>query len=459
MPAAHPTRLSLGRTPRRLSYDRRLNLLLAALLLPSVLLGAALTYAITTSPTASTTVAAVLGLVAAGVSLAAHDTLTRPLQTLANVVAAMREEDFSFRARGARRDDSLGDLALEINALASSLQLQRNSAQDALSLAEQVMHSMQSPILAFTPATTLRLLNPAAEQALNLTKAHALGRTAAELRLAGLLATPDQHLFLPDSSTTASSADSPRWSIRRSSFRLQGVPHTLFLLTDVAVALRQEERRAWQRLLRVLSHEINNSLTPIQSIAGSLRTSNPSAPDLDRGLHVIEASAASLHRFLASYQRLAQLPPPALRPVPLEPLLDRLAALEVRLPVTLHRGPPVTLLADPDQLQQLLINLLANAVEAALLPSEPVRSPTVEVSWLTTATDLLLAIQDSGPGVANPANLFVPFYTTKPTGSGIGLVLAQQIALAHHGSIQLQSTTDPVGCLAKLRLPLTSAAE
>ena len=454
MTTPHPTRLPLGRTPRRLSYDRRLRLLLTALLLPTVLLGVALVFALTSSRSAAAITAGLLALVAALVAAAIHETLTRPLQTLSNVVAALREDDFSFRARGARRNDSLGDLALEINALAATLQLQRTVAHDALSLAEQVMQSIQSPVLAFTPEATLRLLNPAAERTFSLPRASSLGRTAEDLHLTGLLAAPDQHLLLPDPPTADMRPGSPRWSVRRSSFRLHGVPHTLFLLTDVALALQQEERFAWQRLIRVLSHEINNSLTPIQSIAGSLRTSTPAEPDLHRGLHVIEESAASLHRFLATYQRLAHLPPPTLRPVSLEPLLNRVAALEIRLPITLRRGPPVLLLADPDQLQQLLINLIANAVEAALTPSDPARPPTVELSWSTTAAELLLHIQDSGPGLANPANVFVPFYTTKPTGSGIGLVLAQQIAIAHHGSIELQSLTDPSGCEVQLRLPL-----
>ena len=449
MSVAHPNRLSLGRTPRRLSYDRRLRLLLLALLLPTVLLGGSLVYVLTTSRTSAAITAGVLSLVALLVGATLHETLTRPLQTLSNVVAALREQDFSFRARGARRDDSLGDLALEINALASTLQLQRTAAHDALSLAEQVMRSMQSPVLAFTAEATLRLLNPAAERAFSLARARSLGRSAEHLQLTSLLATADQHLFLPEPPSAAPRPGSPRWSVRRSTFRLHGVPHTLFLLTDVALALQQEERLAWQRLIRVLSHEINNSLTPIQSIAGSLRTNTPALPDLHRGLHVIEESAASLHRFIATYQRLAQLPPPALRPVPLQPLLDRVVALETRLPVTLRHGPPVTLLADPDQLQQLFINLLANAVEAALTPFEPARTPTVELSWETIANNLLLVIRDSGPGLANPANLFVPFYTTKPTGSGIGLVLAEQIALAHHGSIHLSSRMDAQGCVAE----------
>ena len=212
--------------------------------------------------------AAEIGGVCAGLALGwwiagayFFEQLTRPLQTLANVVAALKEDDFSFRARGAMRGDSLGDLALEVNALAGMLQGQRSSAQDALTLVERVMTSMEAPVLAFHADGRLRLLNRAAMTAFGL---HGkIGAQARTVGLGDLLTVADQGLY---ASGTA------RWAVRRTTFRLQGVPHTLVVLSDVAAALREEERLAWQRLIRVLSHEINNSLTPIKSLAGSLRT-------------------------------------------------------------------------------------------------------------------------------------------------------------------------------------------
>jgi nitrogen fixation/metabolism regulation signal transduction histidine kinase len=385
--------------------------------------------------------------------------LVRPLQTLANVVAALREDDFSFRARGARRGDSLGDLAMEINALAGTLQRQRSSARDALTLVERVMTSMQSPVLAFDEASHLRLLNPAAESVFGLPRRSSLGQTAQSLHIDGLLVTADEGLYSSKRPTVEAGSGDTRWSVRRTTFRLQGVPHSLFVLSDVAAVLREEERLAWQRLIRVLSHEINNSLTPIKSIAGSLRTRLPRMvdpdmiPDMHRGLSVIEERAASLNRFLQAYQQLMRLPDPRLQKVSLGALLEQVILLETRLRVVLQAGPPVSLYADPDQLQQMLINLIRNAADAALEPKTSGEAD-VCVRWRLTPGFATIQIVDNGLGLMNPENVFVPFYTTKPEGSGIGLVLAQQIAIAHKGSISLHNNPDAGGCIAEVRLPL-----
>jgi nitrogen fixation/metabolism regulation signal transduction histidine kinase len=406
---------------------------------------------------AAATAALVLGIAATYFS----EQLIRPLQTLANVVSALREDDFSFRARGARRGDSLGDLAMEINALAGTLQQQRSSARDALTLVERVMTSMQSPVLAFDASRHLRLLNPAAETALALPRQQSLGQTAASLDIEALLATADEGLYANERPAITSRSTDTRWSVRRTTFRLQGVPHSLFVLSDVAAVLREEERVAWQRLIRVLSHEINNSLTPIKSIAGSLRTRLPGSAertsdetqDMRRGLTVIEERAASLNRFLQAYQQLMRLPDPRLQNVTLGSLLEQIILLETRLRVVIEPGPPVSIHADPDQLQQMLINLIRNAADAALEPTTT-RDPNVCITWRLARSYAAIQIVDNGLGLMNPENLFVPFYTTKPEGSGIGLVLAQQIAIAHKGSVSLYNNPDTVGCIAEVRLPL-----
>ncbi len=278
-PPPPPQRLSLGRTRRRLRYEYSIRIWLTFFSLPTIACITALVYEQSSSLPVALAAAVAATLVLGIVATYFFDHLVRPLQTLANVVSALREDDFSFRARGAGRGDSLGDLAMEINALAGTLQRQRSSARDALTLVERVMTSMQSPVLAFDSSRHLRLLNPAAESALALPRQRSLGHTAESLDLEGLLATPDQGLYANQGLSTQSGSGNTRWSVRCTTFRLQGVPHTLFVLSDVAAVLREEERLAWQRLIRVLSHEINNSLTPIKSIAGSLRTR---LPPLDR---------------------------------------------------------------------------------------------------------------------------------------------------------------------------------
>jgi len=263
-----------------------------------------------------------------------------------------------------------------------------------------------------------------------------------------------------------------RWLLRRSSFRQSGVPHTLIVLSDVSRALREEERRAWQRLIRVLGHELSNSLAPIKSIAGSLSSRASAASmdeelrsDLQRGLGIIEARSASLQRFLEAYRRVAQMPAPVLKDVPLAPLVARAAALETRIKVRVEPGPDVNFKVDPDQLEQMLINLVRHATDAVLdtaatadqdgspNPSSSTNGDKVTLRWEVGEQHVTLAIEDEGPGLLNPSNVFTPFYTTKPTGSGVGLVLSRQIAEAHGGKIEIGNRTGGRGCLVKVVLP------
>jgi two-component system, NtrC family, nitrogen regulation sensor histidine kinase NtrY len=476
-------RIPLGRSRQRLSFERRLRLFLLLMGLPTVLMVALELHERHVDP--SIQWIALPSLIVAWLFVVSLliEQIVRPLQTLANVIAALREDDYSFRARGGRRNDAMGDLALEINALAGMLQVQRVGAMEAMALVERVMKSMQSPVLAFDPDGRLKLLNAAAERAFNLraqtadqslTGAGATKPGSGKLDLERLLRSEDNDLL-----SLSGSQQSARWVVKRTSFRLRGIPHTLFVLSDVSEALREEERLAWERLIRVLGHEINNSLTPIKSIAGSLRSllsatisDSQREDDFQRGLEVIEDRAESLNRFLQAYRELMGLPKPKLASVALSSIVKRVAKLETRLAVKVTGTSEVILLADSDQLEQALINLVRNAAEASLSPDAAEvsgtksakaregrqRIPCVEIAWEAIHNEVLITVIDNGPGLSNASNLFVPFYTTKPGGTGIGLVLAQQIALAHSGSVQLVNRTDAQGCRACLRLPLENVS-
>ena len=382
---------------------------------------------------------------------AARSRVIRPLQTLSNLVAALREGDYSIRARGASWDDALGLALAEVNALAESLRAQRLGALEATALLRTVMAELDVAVFAFDGEGVLRLVNRGGERLLAQPAERLLGRHAAQLGLAASLIGEPRRVV---EATFPGSGG--RWEVRRTTFRQDGLSHQLLVLTDLSRTLRDEERQVWQRLVRVLSHEINNSLAPIKSIAGSLQVAlhrQPRAPDLDddlgEGLQVIAGRSEALQRFMASYARMARLPAPKLAPLAVSDWVRRVAGLENRLPVEVCPGPPLTIQADGDQLDQLLINLVGNAVDAALETGGG-----VALAWSAADGMVEVRVIDEGPGIANATSLFVPFFTTKRQGSGIGLVLSRQIAEAHGGTLTLENRRDRPGCVARLRIPL-----
>jgi nitrogen fixation/metabolism regulation signal transduction histidine kinase len=299
-------------------------------------------------------------------------------------------------------------------------------------------------------------VNRSGEQLLGRIGPRMLGLTADELGLQEFLQAPG-----PQTLQMTFPGKHGRWAISHTAFRENGVPHELLIISDLSRALREEERQAWQRLIRVLGHELNNSLAPIKSIAGTLAsvTARASLPeevhqDVEQGLRVIENRVESLGRFMQAYTQLARMPAPVRSRMEIGPLVERAAALEQRLPVKVTGGPKVMLDVDPDQLEQLLINIIRNAADASLDSS--LRHPgSVEVGWHTNARSVEIVVRDEGPGLLNSDNLFVPFFTTKHGGSGIGLILSRQIAEAHGGVLQLANRPDRTGCEATVALPLT----
>lgn len=391
-----------------------------------------------------------------GFALAVQNHVVRPLHTMANLLSALREGDFAVRARGARRDEPLGDVMAEINVLSRTLQDQRLSALEATALLRTVMEEINIAIFAFDSERRLRLANHAAQLLLGKPAERILGRDAAEIGLADCLEGEPARLL---SLTFPGGAG--RWGMRRSEFREGGRPHHLIVIADLSRTLREEELQAWQRIVRVLGHELNNSLAPIKSIAGSLsallkspRRAADWEDDMRSGLEIIGARAESLARFMQAYARLARLPQPTIAPCALRPLVQRVVALETRLPVQLTESPDVTLGCDAAQIEQLVINLVKNAVEAALEQRAAGRGHAgVRLSWHRLNGGVELLVEDDGPGIAQATNLFVPFFTTKPEGSGIGLVLCRQIAENHGGTLTLSNRENASGCVATLRLP------
>jgi nitrogen fixation/metabolism regulation signal transduction histidine kinase len=439
----------------RLSHEWRVVLYALATALPPALMTLGFVWLEPHSQKLRWTVTLAVALSFVGLSWVLEE-VARPLQTLANLLAALRERDFSVRGYHGREDDALGVALGEANALSATLRAERYGALEANSLVRKVMEAIDVALFVFAADGRLTLANGAAARLTGHELAALAGRRADELGLAALLDGPS-----PRTLSLTLAGVTRQLEVRRGPVRQSGAPHTLVVVADLSTVLRAEERHALERLVRVLGHEINNSLAPIQSIAGSLRQRlqrpRPSDPgidekyesDLARGLSVIERRAESLGRFMTSYARLARLPPPQLGDVEVAAWVRRVAELEKRRPVTVAPGPSLSVRADGDQLDQLLINLVRNAVDAA---SET--DGAVDVGWTQAGDRLVVQVRDEGPGLGSTRNLFVPFFTTKSDGSGIGLVLSRQIAENHGGTLTLENRADRPGCLATVSLPL-----
>lgn len=435
---------------RRLHSQNRLLMLVFLAALPTWTL--ALVWALETQSGMRWLLLAGASLVTVAIAIGIRQRLVYPLRSLANLLEALREGDYSLRGRHADPDDAFGEVMVEVNKLSSTLHEQRLHALEADVLLNKIISEIDLAVFAFDADRNLRLVNQAGRRLLGLGANDWQGRNAAEFGFDTLLAQRSGTIM-----TQVFPGTPGRWEVRHRTFRESGVAHELLVISELSHALREEERRAWQRLMRVIGHELNNSLTPIQSIAGTLRdliNANPRPgdwqEDTTKGLEVIRDRAESLGRFMSNYARLARLPAPKPRAVNFAELITRAVSLNGSTQVTVDGGPATQVQLDPDQIEQVLINLLKNAVEAAGELGE------VQVRWSRQGDWLRAEIVDNGRGLARTDNLWVPFFTTKPGGTGIGMVLSREIIENHGGSIALENRKNASGCVATLFLPVDS---
>ena len=433
---------------RRLKFQNRITVAVLLAAAPAWLAAALLLAAWDAAPALRFGLFFLVTALVVGGAFAVRRHVVDPLRSLANMLEALREDDYSLRARNVDPEDAFGEVMVEVNSLSRTLHDQRLGALEAGVLLGKVIGEVDIAVFAFDAERRLRLVNRAGEALLGADAAPLEGRTAAELGLNPLLDEAPggivAHVF---------PGASGRWEIRRRIFREGGRPHELLVISDVSRALREEERQAWRRIVRVIGHELNSSLAPIKSMAGTLRSLIDREPppsdwreDTRAGLTIIYDRAEALGRFMSAYARLARLPRPTRRTADFGALARRAASLHGAR-VEVAASPAVQLEIDSDQIEQVLINLIKNAVEAAG-PAGHVR-----VRWRVEESGLVAEIEDDGPGLARTDNLWVPFFTTKPGGSGIGLVLSREIVENHGGALTLENRADAQGCVARVSLP------
>src|SRR5437660_6389296 len=382
----------------RLSYEGKITWLTFVAVAPAVIVALTLLWFGDHTPKVQWTLTILIVGCMTAFIWSTREHAVRPLQTLSNLLAALREGDYSIRARGAREGTALGEVLLEVNSLGETLRQQRLGAFEATALLRTIMSEIDVAIFTFDPERRLRLINRAGETLLGRPMDKLLGKTADNLGLAACYDVDEDEPL-----TLSFPGGSGRWGVRRSTFREHGLPHELLVLTDLSRTLREEERRAWQRLVRVLGHEMNNSLAPIKSLAASLESllrRDPPPPDWQddarSGLHSIASRADSLSRFLQAYTRLTKLPPPQKQDVDLAELVQRVVDLEPRLNVKSMAGPKRKIHVDAAQIEQLLINLVHNAADAALETRGD-----VAIGWREKADSVEIVVQDEGPGMLN----------------------------------------------------------
>jgi nitrogen fixation/metabolism regulation signal transduction histidine kinase len=442
---------------RWLTFERRLFLLALCAGLPALITAAVVLLLGDDSASTIWTLLTILVLAWLGFAAAVRERVAYSMRTLANLLGALRDGDFSFRLRMDDRG-SLGEVYAQINEMAETLHEQRLGAMEATALLQKVISEIDVAIFAFDARGLLRLINKAGERLIQLNAEQAMGESAEDLGLALYLTGPVSAV-----TRAAFRGASGQWSVRRGDFRESGQPHQLLVLSDITRPLREEELHAWQRLVRVLGHEINNSLTPVKSLSSSLLSLVSREPlpedwrdDVRSGLNVIGNRCDALNRFTGAYARLARLPAPKLQPVHVMDWIGRVVKLEQRMEIDVSEGPDIVIQADPDQLEQLLINIVRNAVDATIERNGErhfEHDSGVSLAWRQGHYMLEVSVDDRGHGISNPANLFVPFFTTKPGGSGIGLFLSRQIAEAHGGTVTIRNHAGAPGCQAVITLP------
>lgn len=386
--------------------------------------------------------------------------LVYQFRSISNLLDAMIQGDYTLRARSDQSSGALDELVIAINGLANRLSQQRWESVESQLLVRTIIEHIDVAIIALSERNEIRFINPAANKLLGLDGNETDTQLVHQLAFAQAITSGCNQVV-----ELSLGHQQGRFNVHVEEFRESGLQHKLLFITDVRTLLRSEERKAWQSLVRVISHEINNSLSPIASISQTLKrlverqaanAGTVSVPavannqDLIDGLTIISERASSLSQFVESYKQLAKLPEPQKKLVSIREVIEKTCLLFDARAIVIQTDTDAQLWIDPIQFEQVLINLIKNAFEA-MAQIKPLG--IVTISWETNTPYFKLEIRDQGSGISNPDNLFVPFYSTKKQGSGIGLVLCRQIVEAHNGHFIITNRADTAGCCARIEIP------
>ena len=384
------------------------------------------------------------------------------INTTANLLESIQTNDYTLRGHLPRHfekgasTDAMSNLTWQINQLSDSLFEQRLQAKESQLLLGKVVNNIDIAIFAVNNTHAISMVNNAFLKMFGKSEgdeAFMLGKPIASLKIAHLVnAENDSTIENPTPFTSG------RFIVYRDTFVEHGDSHRLFLLKDASKVLRREESEAWQKLIRVIGHEVNNSLAPISSMSESLKPlvhKQGREQDIQDGLEIIQSRSTSLIKLLRGYQSLAKLPSPVLRSENMASIIDRICLLHQNIHIDFSSVSEVEVNVDKAQIEQVLINLLKNANESQHAVHTEDALPPIEIKMETSPHDVLVYVCDRGTGIRNVDNIFTPFYTTKSNGSGVGLLVSRQIIEAHGGSLQLQNRQDCQGGVAIISLPKT----
>lgn len=378
--------------------------------------------------------------------------VNRLLTALVDGVASFQDGDFSISLSTSRRDE-LGDLVHNYNQAGEILRRERYDLYQRELLLDTVIQSMPWALLLTNANDRVVYSNVAARRFFND------GRKPEGMAFSELLANcPETLREAIDTGKNGmfslhQNGEDEIYYLSRERFTLNSQHHHLYLLKQLTRELNRQEVAVWKKVIRVISHELNNSLAPISSLAhsGRILAREPAGTKLESALASIEERATHLRTFIESYARFAKLPAPRIAPVAWQPFLAtvrELAPFVLKSPAPEQPG-----YFDSAQLQQVLINLLKNAHESGSPPEE------IVLAVYQDSREMRLEVCDSGPGMASEVleQALLPFYSTKQSGTGLGLPLCREIVEAHGGRLNIMNR-NPKGLTVSVWLPLQRAA-